>query len=120
MVLVMINTINESVIDRLRRWFRKTERPYIKDEKWFIKKLGPGTYLFDANGAILALLLDFKRKYKEDVSIYTVHLLLEENFPKEITNEVNKCQKNKIYLTKKKLEDLSKIRLDYFTNLNEI
>lgn len=51
MSFVMINTTNNSIIRNLNKWVRGDRREYAKNNNWFIRKLGPNTYLMEANGA---------------------------------------------------------------------
>ena len=120
MTFIMINTTNHSAKKLMDEWVRGSQRTYFKKNDWFIRKFGPGTYLLDANGATLALLLDLRKRYNGNVYIYAVQPLHENEFPKEVRKEVKKCLDKKIYLTQEKLEELSKIHLDYSVNLKEI
>jgi hypothetical protein len=120
MAFILLNTTNEQALKTIRRWISGHRRTQLKDNDWLIRKLGAGTYLFDANGAILALLLDLRKRYNGDVYIYAVQPLHENEFPKNVRKEVNECLNKKVYLTQEKLEELSKTKLDYSANLKEI
>lgn len=123
MAFLMISTTNQSILRALHAWShpeqKDVRRPYVKEEGWIIRKLGPGTYLFELNGASLAILWELKVKYNGQVTLSLVENLYENDLPKEIVKEVNECQTNKNYLTKDRLEQLSKIRPRYSLNLRE-
>ena len=91
MSFLLVNTTNEKAVDQLRKWVRGHKRSYVKDKEWMIRKFGSGTYLLDANGATLALLLDLRKRYNGDVDIYAVQPLHENEFPKKVRKEVIKC-----------------------------
>ena len=113
---LMITTTNENIHRSLREWWRGAKRPYVKD-KWMVRKLGSRTYLFELNGATLALLWELKQKYNGDVQLSVVELIYEPNIPNEVKKEVKKCQNNKTFLSKETLEKLSEIQPKYSTRL---
>jgi len=118
-MFIMITTTNHNIYESLRQWWTKTSRPYVK-EKWMLRKLGPKTYLFELNGATLALLRDLKERYNGDVMISLVEILHGDyHYPEEILKEVKKCRNNKTFLSKETLEKLSKIKPRYSLRLNE-
>ena len=112
---VMITATNYNISQALRSWWRKEKRPYVKD--WMMRKFGPRTYMFELNGATLALLWELKLKYKGDVQLSVVELIYEPNIPEEVKKEVKKCQNNKTFLSKETLEKLSEIQPNYSIRL---
>ena len=114
---LMITVTNYNLHRCLSSWWSETKRPYVK--QWMLRKLGPRTYLFELNGATLALLWELKAKYNGDVQISVVELIYEPNIPEEVKKEVKKCQNNKTFLSKETLEKLSEIQPNYSTRLRE-
>jgi len=115
MSFVMINTTNNSIISNLNRWVRGDRREYAKNNNWFIRKLGPNTYLMEANGATLALLLELRKKYNGTVYIYAVQPLHENEFPKQI-------RKRKLFYTPERFiylwrEHLIQLRQRHFRSI---
>ena len=119
MAFVIVNITNETALKNLQNWLTGERRTYVSEKKWLIRALGRETYLLEANGAVLALLLELRKKYNGDVYIYAVEPLHEDEFPKEVKEVVEKCLEEKRYLLKKDLEKLSKIKLECSVSLKE-
>ena len=97
----------------LRLWVKPGKNDRKTAQKYFIRQLGPGTYLMEANAAVLALLYDMKRRHDGDVYIYVAKpLVVISEFPKEIIEVVEKCQKAKRDLLESDLKPLEKIGIN--------
>lgn len=103
---------------KLRKWQNGTDRKYA--EKYFVRKLGPGTYLMKGNGSVLALLYDLKARYNGTIYIFVAESLsVEPEFPKEIIDVVKLCRKKKLNLLEKDLKPLEEIRIDCSVSWNQ-
>lgn len=110
MAFVIINTTNSNVEKRLQKWINGKDREAA--QKYFIRKLGPGTYLMKANGAALALLYDLKMKYGGSIYIFIAESLeVEPEFPRKIVEVVKACRKNGRNLLEKDLKPLEAIEI---------
>jgi len=118
MAFIIINTTNEKVEKLLWGWERAHSK---KDRKsaqtYFIRKLGPGTYLMKANAAVLALLYDLKVKYDGNVYIFVAEPLeVEPEFPREVIEVVRICRENGRNLLEKDLRPLEEIGIKCSVN----
>jgi hypothetical protein len=110
---VIVNSTNSTVEKLLRLWAKPGKNDRKSAEKYFIRQLGPGTYLMDANAAVLALLYDMKLRHDGDVYIYVAKpLVVIPEFPKEVIEVVETCQKAKRDLLKSDLTPLEKIGIN--------
>lgn len=101
----------------LRRWSNPGKDDRKTAQKYFIRQFGPGTYLMEANGAVLALLYDMKRRHDGDVYIYAAKpLVVVSEFSRRAIEVVEKCQKAKRDLLEKDLEPLEKIGINCSVN----
>ena len=111
MTFMIVNTTNASAEKVLRRWFKPTKSDRKTARKYFIRQLGPGTYLMEANAGVLALLYDLKLKYDGDVYIYaTKPLSVRSEFPREVVEVVEECRKTGRNLLEEDLKPLEKIK----------
>jgi hypothetical protein len=79
----------------LSRWRNANRQDRKSAQKYFIRKLGPGTYLMRANAAVLALLYDLRARYDGNVYVFVVEPLeVEPEFPKEVIEVVKTCREN--------------------------
>lgn len=116
MAFVIVNTTNPTVEKLLTAWVNprgsRRARDRITAKKYFIRQLGPGTYLMEPNAGGLALLYDLKLRYKGDVYIYVVKpLSVRSEFPEEIVKVVEECRKTGRNLLEKDLKPLEKIQI---------
>ena len=112
MTFVIVNTTDSSAEKILRRWFKPTKSDRISAKRYFIRQLGPGTYLMEPNAAGLALLYDLKLRYKGDVYIYVVKpLSVQPEFPEEVVKVIEECRKTGRNLLEKDLKPLEKIQI---------
>jgi hypothetical protein len=117
MTFIIVNTTNRSVARLLNAWIKPSRGHRKTAQKYFVRKFGLGTYLMEANGAVLALLYDMKLRHSGDVYIYVAKpLVVEPEFPKEVIEVVEKCQKKKIDLLEKDLKLLEKIGINCSVN----
>jgi hypothetical protein len=113
MTFIIINTTNKTAIKLLREWYKPRENRRKSAQKYFIRQFGPGTYLLEGNGAVLALLYDLKSKRNGDVYIYVAKpLVVRPEFPEEVVEVVESCQKEGRDLLKSDLKPLEKIEID--------
>jgi hypothetical protein len=113
----VINTTNKSIEKLLRRWLKPRKKDRKNAQKYFIRQLGAGTYLMEANGAVLALLYDIKQRHEGNVYIYVAKpLIVRPDFPEEIVRVVELCQKEKRDLLESDLKPLEKIEIDCSVN----
>ncbi len=114
MAYVLVNATDNGAKRTLSMWFGQSEghasRTYLK--KHLMRKLGPTTYLLHANGKILAVLYDLKRKYPRDIYLFVVEPLEELYIPEDIKSVVNECRKRGRLLKEEDLNKLERIRLD--------
>jgi len=113
MVFIIVNSTNPTVGRLLNAWFKPKRRDRTTAQKYFIRQLGTGTYLMEANAAVLALLYDLKQKHEGDVYIYVAKpLIVRPEFPQEVVEVVEKCRKNGRNLQEKDLKPLERIEID--------
>jgi len=117
MVFVIVNSTNATVEKLLRRWAKPGRDDRKTAQKYFIRQFGPGTYLMEANAAVLALLYDMKRRHDSDVYIYLAKpLVVRPEFPKEVIEVVDTCQKLKRDILENDLKPLEKIEINCSVN----
>jgi len=117
LVFVIINTTNAEAERILRGWAHPQKKDRKSAQKYFIRQFGPGTYLMEANAAVLALLYDMKRRHDGDVYIYVAKpLVVKAEFPREVTEVVETCQKLKRDMLESDLKPLEKIEIDCSVN----
>jgi len=113
LVFIVINTTNTNVQRVLRSWVKPGNKDRKNAQKYFIRQFGPGTYLMEANAAVLALLYDVKRRHDGDVYIYVAKpLVVRPEFPEEVIEVVETCQKEKRDLLENDLKPLEKIEIN--------
>jgi len=113
MVFVIVNSANTEVEKLLREWANPRSNARKSAQKYFIRQLGPGSYLMEANAAVLALLYDMKLRHDGDVYIYIAKpLVVRPEFPKEVIEVVDQCQKLKRDILEKDLKPLEKIEIN--------
>jgi hypothetical protein len=117
LVFIIFNTTNTNAQRILNAWAKPGKKDRKNAQRYFIRQFGPGTYLMEANGAVLALLYDLKRRHDGDVYIYAAKpLVVISEFPKEVIEVVEKCQKLKRDILEKDLEPLEKIEINCSVN----
>jgi len=110
MAFMIVNTTSDNAEKLLRKWMNGSRRETAR--KYFIRKLGPGTYLMKANGAALALLYDLKMKYNDSVYIFIAESLeVEPEYPSKIVEVVKACRKNGRNILEKDLKLLEGIEI---------
>lgn len=120
MSFIIVNTTNQKLDDLLRRWNNGSSGQRQSAMKYFIRKLGPGTYLMKANAAVLALLYHLKVKYGNGIYIFLANSLeVEAEFPKEVIEVVKECQIRKRNLLEKDLEKLEEIQINCSVSWNQ-
>lgn len=113
MVFIIVNTEKENVKRLLRTWYKPQSGFRKSAQKYFIRQLGPGTYIMEANAAVLALLYDLRRRHNGDVYIYVAKpLVVKREFPSEVIEVVEKCQKENRDLLEKDLKPLETIKIE--------
>jgi len=117
MAFIIINTTNPNVERVLRNWKNGSRRSMA--QKYFIRKLGPGTYLMKANAAVLALLYFLKTKYNGNVYIFVAESLeVESEFPKEVVKVVKTCREGERNLLEEDLKPLEEISIKCYVSWN--
>lgn len=117
MAFIIINTTNPNVEKTLRRWKNGSRRSAV--QKYFIRKLGPGTYLMKANAAVLALLYYLKVKY-DGVYIFVAESLeVESEFPKEVVEVVKIWKENEENLLEEDLKSLEEMLIKCYVSWNQ-
>jgi len=112
MAFIIINTTDPKAEARLKHWKNAGNSDRKSAQKYFIRKLGPGTYLMKANGAALALLYDLKMKYGESTYIFIAESLeVEPEYPSKIVEVVKACRKNGRNILEKDLKPLEEIEI---------
>lgn len=119
MAFVIVNSTNAKVEKKLQSWFQQDLPDKVSEfnnyiSKFFVRKLGPGTYLMRGNGAVLALLYNLKAKHNGNIYIFISESLdVENEFPQNVVEVVKECQKKKRSLKLSDLKKLETLRLDY-------
>jgi len=117
MAFIIVNTTNVAVQKLLREWVRPRKYTRKSARKYFIRQFGPGTYLMEGNSAVLALLYDMKRRHDGDVYIYAAKpLVVKPDFPEEVIEVVETCQKLRKDLLESDLKPLEKIKINCSAN----
>jgi len=121
----MVSATEKFSIQLLRNWSTGRLRySYysngLKIKNWFIRKLGPGVYLMEANKGALALVYDLKKRYPFNVEIYIVENYNEKQTSEDVKEEVEKCRKIGANLKKEKLLELGKTKIRCTINLREV
>lgn len=116
MAFLLVNTTDEKTEEKLNAWYMGRKRSNIR--KYFIRKLGTGTYLLDGNAIMLALLHDLRKRHKGNVYIYAVESLPDSEVPKKVKEVVERCQGER-FLPKEELKGLEKIKIRCSVNLKE-
>ena len=112
MTFIVVNTTNVTAIKLLGEWYKPRKERRKSAQKYFIRQFGPGTYLMEANAGTLALLYNLKLRYEGDVYIYIAKpLSVRPQFPEEVVEVVEECQKTGRNLLEKDLKPLEKIRM---------
>lgn len=113
LVFIIINTTSSTVQRILNAWANPRKRDRKSAQKYFIRQFGSGTYLVEANAAVLALLYDVKVRHDGDVYIYVAKpLVVISEFPKEVIEVVETCQKAKRDILESDLKPLEKIEIN--------
>jgi hypothetical protein len=117
LVFVIVNATSENVQRMLRAWIQPGRKDRKNAQKYFVRQFGPGTYLMEANAAVLALLYDMKRRHNGDVYIYLAKpLVVRPEFPKEVIEVVETCQRLKRDMLESDLKPLEKIEINCSVN----
>ena len=112
MAFIIVNSTNSTVERLLRAWSSPSHGDRTSAKKYFIRKLGPGTYLMEANAGTLALLYDLKLRYEEDVYIYVAKpISVRPEFPEEVVEVVEECQRRRRNLLEEDLKPLEKTQI---------
>ena len=103
MAFLIIEALNETAFSLLRKWANGKRREEIK--KYFIREIGNGAYLTEANGEMITLALALKERTNGKIEIFVAKSLLESDVPKEI-KEVKEC----LIVNPKKRKELEKVK----------
>jgi len=113
MAFIIVNATSKKAEELLRKWSKPLQKIRTSAKKYFIRKMGPGTYLMEANAAVLALLYDLKRRHDGNIYVYAAKpLAVKPEFPKEVVEVVELCQKEERNLLERDLKPLEKIEID--------
>lgn len=115
MSFLIIKANSEETRKRLSDWKTGNRRKEFQDK--FIRELGNGTYLTEADGDILALVWSLRKRYKGKVDVFVADLLRENKIPEDI-KEVVKCLEKKPK-AKKPLKEVSEVKMRCSINSNE-
>jgi hypothetical protein len=108
---IIVNTTNPDVEKSLRKW-RAGKRRETTMKEYIIRQLGPGTFLMRANEAVLALLLDLRKRHNGNVYVFVADALeVDAEFPNEVVEVVEKCRMRGGNLLEKDLKKLAEIRI---------
>ncbi|MFW5902782.1 MAG: hypothetical protein ACOCTT_02765 [archaeon] len=115
MSFLIIKVNSESARTHLSNWAKGHSRKELQDK--FVRELGNGTYLTEADGDILALVWSLRKRYKGKVDVFVADLLRENKIPENIKGVV-KCLEKKPK-AKKPLEKVSEVKMRCSINSNE-